>query len=245
MKIILAPAKKMQRADDDFAVRDLPVFLEQTQKLLDTMRSLDRADLKKMWNCSDKITDQNMERLAVMNLHEKLSPAVFTYVGLAYQHMAPGAMTEKQLEYLQSHLRILSGFYGVLKPFDGVTPYRLEMQAVMPGTGDLYSFWADRLYREVRDEDGVIINLASKEYSSAIEKYLKENDTMITAVFGEMKNGKVIQKGTMAKMARGEMTWWMAENNIEEPRRLKDFNAGWQFSEELSSEKEYVFLKRP
>lgn len=244
MKIILAPAKKMQRADDDFVVRDLPVFLEQTQKLLDTMRAMNRDKLKKMWNCSDKITDQNIERLARMDLYEKLSPAVFTYIGLAYQHMAPGAMTETQLEYLQSHLRILSGFYGVLKPFDGVTPYRLEMQAVMPGIGDLYSFWSDLLYRQVHDDDGVIINLASKEYSSAIEKYLGENDTMITCVFGEMKNGKVIQKGTMAKMARGEMTWWMAENQIEDPRHLKEFNAGWQFSEELSDEREFVFLKK-
>ena len=244
MKIILAPAKKMQRADDDFAVKGLPVFLSETQQLLDTMRSLDRSQLKKMWKCSDQITDQNIERLAVMDLHEKLSPAVFSYIGLAYQHMAPGAMTAQQLDYLQSHLRILSGFYGVLKPFDGVTPYRLEMQAAVPGIGDLYSFWADTLYREVRDEDGVIVNLASKEYSSAVEKYLDASDTMITIVFGEMKNGKVIQKGTMAKMARGEMTWWMAENRVEDPGRLKEFSAGWQYSEDLSSAYEYVFLKK-
>jgi cytoplasmic iron level regulating protein YaaA (DUF328/UPF0246 family) len=242
MKIILAPAKKMKRADDDFAWRSLPVFLNKTEILLEKMRSMESAELKKMWKCSDQIVRQNEERLRTMDLENRLSPAVFTYVGLAYQHMAPGAMTEKQLEYLQEHLRILSGFYGVLKPFDGVAPYRLEMQAAVPGLGDLYSFWGDALYKEVRDEDGVIVSLASKEYSSAIEKYLGENDRMVTVVFGERKNGKIIQKGTMAKMARGEMTWWMAENDVRDPLELKEFDAGWRFSEEDSSEEEFVFI---
>lgn len=242
MRIILAPAKKMDRADDDFVSRGLPVFLNKTEVLLEKMRSMESAELKKMWKCSDQIVRQNEERLRTMDLRNRLSPAVFSYIGLAYQHMAPGAMTEEQLDYLQEHLRILSGFYGALKPFDGVTPYRLEMQAIVPQLGDLYSFWGDALYKEVRDEDGVIVNLASKEYSSAIEKYLGENDRMVTAVFGEKKNGKIIQKGTMAKMARGEMTWWMAENNVQDPEELKNFDAGWRFSEEDSSENEFVFL---
>ena len=166
MRIILAPAKKMQTADDDFVSRSLPVFLNKTEVLLEKMRSMESAELKKMWKCSDQIVRQNEERLRTMDLRNRLSPAVFSYIGLAYQHMAPGAMTEEQLDYLQEHLRILSGFYGALKPFDGVTPYRLEMQAIVPQLGDLYSFWGDALYKEVRDEDGVIVNLASKEYSS-------------------------------------------------------------------------------
>jgi cytoplasmic iron level regulating protein YaaA (DUF328/UPF0246 family) len=164
--------------------------------------------------------------------------------GLAFQHLAPGAMTARQLEYLQNHLRILSGFYGVLKPFDGIVPYRLEMQAVLPDTGSLYDYWKDDIYREVRDEDGIILNLASKEYSRCVQEYLGEDDTMITAVFAQIKNGRPVQKATMAKMARGEMTWWLSENQVEDVHEIVNFNAGYEYSRMLSDETEYVFVKK-
>ena len=160
--------------------------------------------------------------------------------------MAPAVFSDKEWAYVQSHLRILSGFYGVLKPLDGVTPYRLEMQAKakVDGAGNLYEFWGDKLYQEVIDEDHIIINLASKEYSKSIEQYLCPEDRLITCIFGEWKDGKVIQKGTQAKMARGEMVRFMAENSVEEPEKLKMFNRqGYTYRQELSSEKEMVFLK--
>ena len=147
---------------------------------------------------------------------------------------------------IQQNLRILSGFYGVLKPLDGVTPYRLEMQA-KAGIGankDLYEFWGASLYEEVVDDSHVIVNLASKEYSKCIEKYLKNEDRLITCVFGEIVNGKVVQKGTYAKMARGEMVRYMAENNITEVERIKSFDRlGYEYSEELSTENDFIFIK--
>ena len=244
MKIILSPAKKMVRADDDFRCESLPVFIQETEILLEKLRSFDYAELKKIWNCSDQIAQTNMERLENMDLHNGLSPAVFSYNGLAFLHMAPGAMTQRQLDYLKRHLRILSGFYGVLRPFDGVTPYRLEIQAVLPGIGSLYDFWGDKICREVCDEDGLILNLASKEYSKCVEHHLGENARMITAVFAEMKNGKPVTKATMAKMARGEMTYWLAEHEVEDPDQMKRFDAGYAYSELLSGETEYVFLRK-
>lgn len=244
MKIILSPAKKMVRADDDFGYESLPVFLDRSEKLLAELKTYDYAQLKKIWNCSDALVRSNMERLEHMDLHSGLSPALFSYSGLAFQHMAPGAMTDAQLEYIRKHLRILSGFYGVLKPFDGVTPYRLEMQAVLPAAGSLYDFWNDSIYQEVIQDDGVILNLASKEYSRCVENHLTEKDTMVTAVFAEIRNGKPLTKGTMAKMARGEMTYWLAENNIEDVHEIRRFDAGYAFSEMLSDEKEYVFVRK-
>ena len=121
-----------------------------------------------------------------------LTPAVLTYEGLQYQHMAPEIFTEGALAYIDRHLRILSGFYGVLKPFDGVTPYRLEMQARLSvkGKKDLYDFWGDRLYRELTEGDRLIINLASREYSKAVEKYLEPKDRFLTVEFGQLKDGK-------------------------------------------------------
>ena len=106
---------------------------------------------------------------------------------------------------------------GILKPMDGVTPYRLEMQAKV-GIGDaknLYEYWGELLYRSVIDDSRIIINLASKEYSKCIEKYLTPQDRYITIVFCELSGDKLVTKGTYAKMARGEMVRFIAENNIE------------------------------
>ena len=183
-----------------------------------------------------------------MRLDRNPTPALLSYEGIQYRYMAPEVFTEKECKYVQSHLRILSGFYGVLKPFDGVVPYRLEMQAKakVNGTKDLYDFWKGKIYEEVAADKTMvtIINLASKEYSGCIEKYLDPQDTYITCVFGELRGDKIIQKGTLAKMARGEMVRFMAENSIREPEGIKEFNRlGYHFEKELSSEKEFIFLK--
>ena len=247
MKIILSPAKKMNVDTDSVEHIGVPVFLEQTEKILGWLRRQSQEDLKKLWKCNDKIAEQNFERLENMNLNERLTPAVLSYEGLAYQYMAPAVFEDGHLDYVQEHLRILSGFYGVLKAMDGVTPYRLEMQAKAPieGCKDLYQFWGDKLYQKVRDDSGIIINLASKEYSKCIEKYLQKEDTYITCTFCEMVNGKLAQKGTYAKMARGEMVRFMAEHQIENVEEIKKFNRlGYVFREDISSETEYIFERR-
>ena len=114
----------------------------------------------------------------------------------------------------------------------------------MGGSGDLYEFWGRSLYDEIIDESRTIINLASKEYSRCIEKYLVDGDTYITCIFGELEKGKVKQKGTYAKMARGEMVRFMAEKQVTEPEGLKGFDRlGYSFSEEFSTDTEYVFIR--
>ena len=247
MKIILSPAKKMNVDTDSLAIQGMPVFLEQTEEILIWMKSKSYAELKKLWNCNDKIAEQNVDRLKHMDLRKRLTPAVLSYEGIAYQYMAPAVFESGQLDYVQEHLRILSAFYGVLKPMDGVTPYRLEMQAraAIAGYKDLYDFWGAGLYEEVRDDSGIIINLASKEYAKSIEKYLKVEDTYITVTFGEMSGGRIVTKGTYAKMARGEMVRFMAESNVEDPEDMKKFDRlGYIYRDELSSETEYVFERR-
>ena len=144
---------------------------------------------------------------------DSIEPAVLTYEGIAFQYMAPSVFEDMQFEYVQNHLRILSAFYGVLKPMDSVTPYRLEMQAKV-GIGDaknLYEYWGDSLYRSVIDDSRIIINLASKEYSKCIEKYLTPQDRYITVTFCEASGDKLVTKGTYAKMARGEMVRFMLD----------------------------------
>ena len=133
-----------------------------------------------------------------------------------------------------------------MKPLDGVMPYRLEMQAkaAVAGYKNLYDFWGDSIYREVRDDSGIIINLASKEYSKCIEKYLQPEDRYITCIFGEPEGGKIVQKGVYAKMARGEMVRFMAGIHAEESEQMKAFNrSGYHFDAERSSDTEYVFIR--
>ena len=201
---------------------------------------------KKLWACNDRIAGENAERFRNMDLRKGLTPAILAYDGIQYTYMAPAVFEDGQFDYVQEHLRILSGFYGVVKPLDGVVPYRLEMQAKakLPGFRNLYEFWGEELYREVMDESRVLVNLASKEYSKCIEKYLKPGDRYITCIFGEPEGDKIVQKGVYAKMARGEMVRFMAGMQAETPEQMKDFSwSGYRFEEERSSETEYVFVR--
>ena len=245
MRIIISPAKKMV---DEAALpyRDLPVFLERAERLKEWVRSLSYAEQKALWACSDAIAEQNAERFAHMDLRRNPVPALLSYDGIQYAYMAPAVFEDGHLEYVQEHLRILSGFYGVLKPFDGVVPYRLEMQAkaAVDGFANLYEFWGDSLYREVVDSDRIIVNLASKEYSKAIEKHLKPNDTYLTCIFGELEDGKVVQKGVYAKMARGEMVRYLASIQAHDPEQIKGFSwSNYTFDEGRSTEASFVFVR--
>lgn len=246
MKIIISPAKKMRIHADDLAARGMPVYLEKTKKLLDWLKRLSYEEAKALWACSDQIAEQNYERLRDMDLERGMTPAILSYEGIQYQYMAPAVFEEHAMEYIQEHLRILSGFYGVLKPFDAVTPYRLEMQAraKVDGCKNLYEFWGDMIFREVQDEDRTILNLASREYAKCVESFLEPGDRFVTCVFGRLVDGKVKQKGTLAKMARGEMVRFMAERQITDPVGIRGFDRlGYQFDEARSTEELYVFLK--
>lgn len=244
MKIILSPAKKMNINTDILEPERLPTFIDKSAEILEWLKDKSENELKELWKCNDKIVEQNIKRLQDMNLYHRLTPAILSYEGIAYQYMAPVVFEDGHFNYIQEHLRILSAFYGSLKPMDGVTPYRLEMQAKarIGNTKNLYEYWGELLYKDVRDESGIIINLASKEYSKCIEKYLSSEDTYITITFCELSNGKLVTKGTYAKMARGEMVRFMAENGIKNPEEIKGFNRlGYVFRDDLSSETEYVF----
>ena len=244
MKIILSPAKKMNMVPDRLAPSGLPDFLDQTEEILAWLRDRSYEELKTLWKCNDKIVQQNIARLEQMELRDQLTPAVLAYEGIAYQYMAPSVFEDGHYDYVQEHLRILSAFYGVLRAMDGVTPYRLEMQAKasIGGKKDLYELWGNRLYEAVRDESRVIVNLASKEYSKCIEKYLMPEDRYLTITFCEKSGNKLVTKGTYAKMARGEMVRYMAEHQIEDPIEIRNFDRlGYVFRDDLSSDKEYIF----
>lgn len=248
MKIIISPAKKMNIDDDIFEYRSKPVFFEQAEELMNYMKNLSYDECKTIWKCSDKLAQLNYDRVVNMDLNYRLTPALFSYEGIQYQYMGARVLSRDALEYLQDNLRILSGFYGILKPLDGVVPYRLEMQSkfINYKNKDLYEYWADKIANSLFEETNLIINLASKEYSKCVEKYLKNSPgtKFITCVFGEIKGDKVIERGTLAKMARGEMVRYLAQNKICDLEGLKRFDKlEYKYSQEKSNEKTYVFIK--
>ena len=246
MRILIAPAKAMDTDPDSLPWQDLPVFLPRAEQLLSALRAMDAAGLKQLWRCNDRIAQLNLRRLETMDLRRNLTPALLSYRGIQYQYMAPGVFTDREYGYVQAHLRILSGFYGLLRPFDGVTPYRLEMQArlAVNGAKDLYTFWGDSLARQLFGETRCILNLASKEYSLCISKYLRPSVRFLTCVFGTEQEGRVLERGTLCKMARGEMVRWLAENQVTDPEVIKGFDRlGYRYAPEYSREDTFVFLQ--
>ena len=246
MRIIIAPAKKMRTDPDSLAPAGLPDFLPETEVLCAALRSMDPAALQRLWRCNDRIAALNVRRLEEMDLRRNLTPAILAYEGIQYQYMAPGVFSQGEYDYVQTHLRILSGFYGLLRPFDGVTPYRLEMQAKLAvgGARDLYGFWGDRLARRLFAETDCILNLASREYSLCVSRFLEPSVRFVTCVFGQEKDGKVLEQGTQCKMARGEMVRYLAETGAETLEAVRGFDRlDYRFSPAHSDEETLVFLR--
>lgn len=246
LKILISPAKKMNIDSDGFQGVSVPYFIEKAEFLRNILKSMSYEELKKLWKCNDKIATINFERLKNMDSKNALTPAILSYDGIQYKYIAPNVFTYDQLNYINEHLIILSGLYGMLRPFDGVIPYRLEMQAKLSGENfkSLYDFWGSSVADILSKETDTIINLASKEYSKVVSDNIGNNINFITCSFAQIINGKPVEKGTLCKMARGEMVRYMAENNIKDYKNIKNFNRmNFSYSDALSNESTFVFIK--
>ena len=251
MKIIISPAKQMGEARDFLAPRGRPVYEDRAAELAEHLQGLSYPALKGLLSCGDALARAAYENYQTMDLARADTPAILAYQGIQYRYMAPQVFEEPCFDYVQAHLRIFSGLYGILRPLDAVVPYRLEMGArVRFGPWrDLYHFWGESLYRALtEDGDRTILNLASREYSRAVTPYLTAGDTFVTCVFGEVTGGRVVEKGVYVKMARGEMVRWMAERAVEGVEGLRAFDRlGFAFCPARSTPDRLVFLmeRRP
>lgn len=229
---------------DSFPIQSKPQFLDKTRILERFLKSRSNEQLKDLGHASENVTKQSILQLENMNLDERLTPAILAFSGIQYQYMAPDLFTQPALDYIQKNLRILSGFYGMLRPFDGVCPYRLELNTKMVGFRDysLYHFWGSDIAENLFQEDNIVIDLASKQYTRLVKPYLSQGRQLITVDFQELKNGKWKTVGVHAKMARGEMVRYIAEKQIKNPTDLQDFNDfEFQFEPDVSTKDHYVF----
>ena len=235
MKIIISPAKKL--ASDNFIIKGTSnQFSEETNYLVKELRNYTVGEIENMMKLSYNLALLNWQRFQDWN-SDGVGQALFMFKGDVYKGLKAETLTNNELDFAQENLRILSGLYGLLKPKDLIYPYRLEMGTKLKTKigNNLYEFWGDRLHKSLQSElekGEEIINLASEEYTNAIQ-IKKFNNPVITPVFKDFKNGKFKVISFFAKKARGEMVNYIITNKIKKSENLKSFsNLGYQFSEE-------------
>lgn len=246
MKIIISPAKKMKR-EEYVAPLHRPMFLKEAGELLSFLRSLSDSEKAKVWKVKGALLSSSLSSLSMLSLEDIGSPAIFSYDGIQYTYMSPSSFTDSMLEYAEKNLRIISGLYGLLRPLDGVGTYRLEMESPIsiPGYGDLYSYWGGKIASSLMEDDRLLVNLASAEYSKAVLPYLPSTVTVVTPVFLDWEKGRYVSKGVYAKMERGEMVRFLAETGAETVEDIMKFSSrGYEFSRFLSDSNTLCFVRK-
>ncbi len=254
MLLLLSPAKSLDfSAAPDAPEVTEPVLMDQVSILSKTTRGLTKPKLKALMDISDDLAALNRERFQTFSTEpspEAVKPAILAFNGDVYRGFDAGSLDRKALDWAQDYVRILSGLYGVLRPYDALQPYRLEMGTrLKTRRGEtLYNFWGQHISKALNadlkgDDEPTVINLASKEYFSAVDrKALKAR--VITCDFKDIKDGKARTLGFFAKYARGLMARFAAESGAKAPEQLKAFNLeGYSFDEGLSKPDNWVFTR--
>jgi len=255
MLIVVSPAKTLDFESplptDEFTK---PAHLKQSQLLINRLRDFSSLDLSELMHISSKIADLNFERnhqwktpFTVNNARQ----AMFAFKGDVYSGLDAYSMTEKNIQFAQQHLRMLSGLYGLLRPLDLMRPYRLEMGTKLETANakNLYQFWdmqiTDAINKQLKSiKSETLINLASNEYFKAV-KVKNINGQIITPAFKDYKNGEYKMIGFYAKKARGLMSRYIIDHEITRAEDIKKFDSeGYEFKPALSEGNSWVFTRR-
>ncbi|MBT0811469.1 peroxide stress protein YaaA [Litoribacter ruber] len=249
MITIISPAKTLDLSTTEVNLATEPIFKKDIQELVGIMKTKNASDIKELMGVSENLAQLNEERY--QNFKKKFTfdnskQALLAFKGDVYQQLKVEEYGDQELKFAQDHVRILSGLYGLLRPLDLIQPYRLEMGTKLENDKgkDLYEFWGAKIAEELNKlGKETIINLASQEYFKAVDKKtLKAN--IISPTFKEYRDGKYKIIGIFAKKARGMMTNFIIQNQINESEKLKVFNdEGYEYDEKLSTEKEWVFVR--
>jgi cytoplasmic iron level regulating protein YaaA (DUF328/UPF0246 family) len=254
MKILLSPAKTINtNAQVGQLHCTAPIFGQETKFLIQNLKKLSPKKIAALMSISQDLAELNFERFQnFVNPNEDgegLLPAILAFSGEVYKGFDAESLNENQSDLAQNQIRILSGLYGILKPFDLIYPYRLEMGTKFPNTkkhNNLYTFWGTKITNSIQKDlqDGEpLVNLASAEYSKVVN-FKQFKNPVITPVFKEFKNGDYKMVMMYAKHARGEMARYIVCKEMDNIEKLKLFNqGGYEYSEKLSSESNWVFVR--
>jgi uncharacterized protein len=254
MLIVISPAKKL-----DFETKtpikefSQPLFLNQSQKLIDALKKCSPSKISKLMGLSQKLTDLNVERYKTFKTPFNLSnakQAMYAFRGDTYVGLDADTMKKNQISYAQKHLRILSGLYGLISPLDLIQPYRLEMGTAFScdGKKNLHKYWNETITAEInqlisKEKNNILINLASKEYFGAVDLTSLKAE-VITPVFKEEKDGDYKIVSFFAKKARGMMSRYIIDHKLSDPKDLLKFNIdGYRYCAKLSTKTEPTFIR--
>ncbi|MCD9147380.1 peroxide stress protein YaaA [Pseudophaeobacter flagellatus] len=254
MLVVVSPAKKLDWAERDQTMTR-PAFQEDAIRLAEVARGLSVAELMKLMQISEDLAKLNHDRFRSFADDPKdadLRPAALGFAGDTYQGLEAASLDAEEMAWAQDHFRILSGLYGLLRPLDGLQPYRLEMGSRLksPRGKNLYEYWGSQIAEALNaqaEQVGaqVLVNCASQEYFGAVDlKALKLQ--VVTPVFMELKNGTPKIVSFYAKRARGAMARYVIQHRLCEPEALQGFDAGgYCYQPELSEPQKPVFLRQP
>ena len=252
MKILISPSKTLSfDSEVNCEFKSESRLIDETKILHKILLDYSSEDLKNLMSVSDKIAELNYNRFKNWEdptSSENSRQAVYAFKGDVYSGLDADTIEEDKFDYLQNSLRILSGYYGLLRPFDQILPYRLEMGTKLENENgnNLYKFWGDKItnvLNEDLDEDDIIVNLASDEYFKSINND-KIKSNIITPVFKEFKNGTYKVIAIYAKKARGLMSRFLIERKSTSIDDIKLFNVdGYSFDNSLSKDSQMVFTR--
>jgi hypothetical protein len=253
MLIVLSPAKTLDlETPVTTKLHTTPDFLDRSAQLIDVLRDYSPGQISELMSISDPLAHLNVGRYASWSTdpHEARQ-AIMAFNGDVYAGFDARSLKPAQLAYAQTHVRILSGLYGVLRPLDLIHPHRLEMgtRLATPAGKDLYAFWGESVTGALNhvlkaNTSEVLVNLASEEYFKSVKPKLLDAP-VITPVFEDWKNGKYKIISFFAKRARGMMARYAAVKGITEASKLKRFKVdGYAFDKQASDSSNWVFRRR-
>ncbi len=255
MLMLISPAKSLDETTPvSMDCHSQPCLLEQSAELMERLQQLIPEEIGSLMKISDKLAELNYQRFQDWQVpfsEERAKQAAWLFKGEVYQGLNVYALKEGGVKFIQTHLRILSGLYGVLRPCDVILPYRLEMGTKFSNSKgkDIYTFWGEQITQVLNQtlhemQSKTVVNLASNEYFKVVQPKLL-NARVITPIFKDWKNGHYKVISFYAKKARGLMVRYAADHLIEEAEELKYFDVdGYRFSPELSSKTNWVFTRK-
>lgn len=253
MQILLASAKIMHDVlkTAPYVELSAPRFAHEAETFARDMAQYSTETIAEMLGCSQQIAGQN--KLRFMRFFEETTkmPAILAYHGQAYKHLKAETLTEKDLNYAQEHLWITSFLYGLLRPLDGILPYRMEGSVELPsGAGEnMFGFWKSRLtdvlIKAIKADDGVLVHLATEEYQHLFDwQRVRREVRIVQPLFYVRKGNDLKMQAVWAKTCRGAMTRFIIEHRITKPDDLRAFSyEGFKF-EPLLGEADYPHFVR-
>ena len=253
MTIIISPAKKLTPANNSLGAKTTrSEFPDKLNELIDYAKSLSERDLIDKMKISSSLAQLNFDRFQKFQNRPSsntTTQAIYTFKGDTYVGLKAENFTKDDLIFAQNNLLIISGLYGILRPLDGIQPYRFEMgtKIDLNGYKSLYEFWMDPLFEfmknRVDSDKNQVLNLASEEYSKVLN-FDKLECKLITPIFKTERNGALKTIGILSKRARGMMANYVIKNKIKDYEKICGFSDdGYVYSDKLSTSSSPVFIK--